>query len=168
LAMVLLSARSDADAVAARASPSPETVASAGAVAGSTPESASKALQWTTTSPRYHPAAFGAVVAAPLSVGGVVSTLMPSTVVEALLPAASTRVTGRAQSTTPESASSQANDTVPGAAYQPAALAARSADAATRGAVLSRLTETLAEALLPAASRAVPTTSWLAPSVKTS
>ncbi len=51
--------------------PSPTIVVSAGAVG--MPDSGSDAVQWTVTSPLYHPAVFGWVVGAPESSGAVVS-----------------------------------------------------------------------------------------------
>src|SRR6476646_2292144 len=76
-------------AVADRLSPSPVITESAGH-GPSSPESASLHVQWTVTSPLYQPFAFGAVVAAPVIVGAVSSTLMSATVEESLLSAAST------------------------------------------------------------------------------
>jgi hypothetical protein len=62
---------------------------SAGWVAESIPDSRSWPVQWIVTSPLYQPKAFGFVVAAPESVGGVRSMLMSFTVAVALLPALS-------------------------------------------------------------------------------
>src|SRR5262249_47594551 len=73
-----------------RSTPSPFTTLSAGAVA--MPESRSSASHSTVTSPLYQPAALGAVVAAPVSVGAVLSILMPLTAADALLPATSVAV----------------------------------------------------------------------------
>jgi hypothetical protein len=56
------------------------------------PDRASEAVQWIVTSPLYQPSAFGAAVAAPLSVGAVLSMLMPPTLVLALLSALSVAV----------------------------------------------------------------------------
>jgi hypothetical protein len=57
---------------AEKLSPSPEITASAGHAAAS-PEVASAHVQWIATSPEYQPFAFGPVVAAPLTDGGVAS-----------------------------------------------------------------------------------------------
>src|ERR671932_1863410 len=57
-----LPALSLAEALAPRALPSPVIVLSAGAVAGSTPDRPSWAVQWTVTLPVYQPAALAAVV----------------------------------------------------------------------------------------------------------
>src|SRR4051794_41553225 len=64
---------------------------SAGA-APSRPERASAAVHLTVTSRLYQPARFGSVVAAPLSVGAVLSTLIGPTVASLLLPAVSVAV----------------------------------------------------------------------------
>src|SRR4051794_36209259 len=92
-AEVLLPALSLTLAAAPRLSPSPVTVLSDGhAPAPAMPESLSPHVQLTVTLPLYQPSAFGCVVAAPDRLGAVSSTLMSSTVVEALLPAASVAV----------------------------------------------------------------------------
>ena len=61
----------------------------AGWVAGSMPDNPSSPVHAMLTSPWYQKALFGSVVAAPVSVGGVLSMLMWSTVVEFLFPATS-------------------------------------------------------------------------------
>src|SRR5690348_10468626 len=138
--VVELPARSVTVAEADRLSPSPVTVESAGHVP-SMPDRASEHVQWTTTSPRYHPPAFGWVVTAPVRTGLVLSMSMPPTVVESLLPARSVavpltdwfapweRVDALLQSAIPESPtwSAQENDTVTSALYQPLTSALRSA-----------------------------------------
>src|SRR5947207_11112560 len=126
------------------------------------PESASPQLQCTVTSSAYQPAPFGAVVGAPLMLGGVLSMLIGPTLVDAPLPAASAAVpltdwcapspssAGLAQPTMPDSASSQANVTFTTSRYQSAAFGARSGAPAIVGGVLStfRVAESLA--VLPA------------------
>src|SRR5262249_49439976 len=94
VAFLVLPALSGTDARAGRPAPSAVIVLSPGLVAGSTPETASSAVQWIGTSPLYQPPLplGGGAVAAPVSVGAVVSTLMPSTVVVAVLPALSVAV----------------------------------------------------------------------------
>src|SRR5438034_10630234 len=62
-AVLELPALSETLADAPRLSPSPVSTLSAGTVAGSTPESASSAVQWTVTSPLYQPFVFGLSVA---------------------------------------------------------------------------------------------------------
>ena len=102
------------------------------------PDRPSSAVQSTVTSPLYQPAALGAVVAAPSSVGAVLSMLMPSTVADAVLPATSVAVpvtfwpapsflsvvVAGEQSAMPESASSQSNDTTTSLLFQPKPFAA--------------------------------------------
>src|SRR5690348_8494995 len=75
-------------AVAERLLPSPVTTLSVGQVP-SMFDSASEQVQRTVTSPLYQPLPFGPVVGEPEIVGAVLSTLMPLTVVDAVLPAAS-------------------------------------------------------------------------------
>src|SRR5438034_11358780 len=87
------------------------------------PESASPQLQCTVTSSAYQPAPFGAVVGAPLVLGGVLSMLIGPTLVDAPLPAASAAVpltdwcppspsrARRAPAPMPDRAPSQANVT---------------------------------------------------------
>src|SRR5690348_13246968 len=87
-AAVVLPARSLIDASAARSSPSPLMVLSAGQ-GPARPDSASAQVQLTVTSPLYQPAALGAAVTTPLKVGSVRSTLMLFRVAPALFPAAS-------------------------------------------------------------------------------
>src|SRR5205823_1538007 len=65
---------------------------SAGAVDGSTPDSVSAGVQCTVTLALYQPAAFGDVVAAPVSEGATRSMLIPLTVVLAELSALSETV----------------------------------------------------------------------------
>ena len=81
---------SETPADAPRLSPSPVKTSFAGA--WSMPESASSGVQWIVTSPLYHPLSFGAVVAAPDSVGSVRSMSTSDTVAVAVLPALSTAV----------------------------------------------------------------------------
>ena len=77
------------------------------------------------------------------------------------------RVTGavRLPARTPDSASDTPNVTTTGVLFQPCAFAVGAWAPDTTGAVLSILTVTLAVAVLPALSRAVPETTWLLPSV---
>src|SRR2546421_3065969 len=89
VALDSLSARSETDAEADSADPSPLITLLAGHEPA-IPESASLHVQWIVTSPAYQPFPFGAVVGAPLIVGAVLSMLSGPTVVLALLPAAST------------------------------------------------------------------------------
>src|SRR5712691_2250004 len=76
-------------------------------------------------------------------------------------------VTGGGQTSTPERASVQVNETLTSVLFQPLPLAAGVAVAVTAGGVRSMLTVTLAEAVLPALSTAVRLTAWLAPSALT-
>src|SRR4051794_15954290 len=76
VAPVGLPALSLIDAPTDRSSASPVMVALAGTLPRM-PDSASLAVHLTLTSPLYQPAAFGPVVGAPLSVGAVLSTLIP-------------------------------------------------------------------------------------------
>ena len=71
--------------------PSVESTVSAGAGAAR-PERASAAVHLTVTGPLYQPAALGLLVAAALSVGAVLSTLMPDSVALPWLPATSVAV----------------------------------------------------------------------------
>src|SRR6266536_4173062 len=91
VAVVVLPALSDTEALAVRPLPSPLMVLSA-RTEPARPDSASDAVQWMVTLPWYQPAAFGAVVGAPLRVGATLSILMPLTVALALLSALSTAV----------------------------------------------------------------------------
>jgi hypothetical protein len=112
-------------------------------------------------------------------VGGVLSTSIPPSVAVAPLPAASfaapeafwsspsPSVSGPATCAMPESASVALKLTTTSPPYHPSAFAARSAAAATSGAVLSMLTDAGSVAVLPALSVAVPTTIWSSPSVDT-
>src|SRR5688572_340784 len=134
LAVAQLPARSQTVALAERLAPSPVTVLAAGQAPAS-PDSISEQVHWTTTSPLYQPLPFGAVVAVPLRLGAVLSTLMPATVAMALLPAASTAVPvadwpapspsvcGAVQVSMPESASAQVKVTVTSVFCQPLLLA---------------------------------------------
>jgi hypothetical protein len=90
------------------------------------------------TGPSYQPFALGAVVGAPVSVGAVLSTLIPLTVAVAVLPATSIAVpvtdwfapsstdTGAVQPPTamPEPPSVHVKDTVTSVLFQPAPFAA--------------------------------------------
>src|SRR4051794_14224546 len=87
--VVTLPALSETLAVTDWSSPSPCTGVSAGQ-SPSTPDRLSSQVQATVTSPLYHPAAFGSVVATPDRVGEVVSTLMCWIVAVAVLPTLST------------------------------------------------------------------------------
>src|SRR5689334_11471028 len=89
--LVGLPALSLTTAVAERFAPSPAIVLSAG-TAPSSPDSASDALQWIFTSPAYQPSGFGAVVAAPVRTGAVLSMLTPVTGLRAVLSALSVAV----------------------------------------------------------------------------
>ena len=125
-----------------------------------------------TEPPSYQPAALGEVVAAPLIVGAVLSMLIPATVVLALLPAlsvavpvadwaapAALRVIGLVQLAIPERTSEQRKLAVTSLLFQPLALAAGLRLPLIAGPVLSMLIpETVALALLPALSVAVPVT----------
>ena len=83
-------ALSDTVADALTLPPSAFSSESPGTVLASRPESASPAVHAMVTGWLYHPALFGAVVAAPVNVGGVVSTLMGCSVADAVFPAVST------------------------------------------------------------------------------
>src|SRR4051812_43705692 len=83
VALVWLPARSLTEALAERLMPSPVAVLSSGQVP-SMPDKASAQAQCMITSPLYHPAAFACVVAAPLSVGAVVSILISPMLIRAL------------------------------------------------------------------------------------
>ena len=138
VAVVRLPARSATDTgPATRSAPSPVSTVGSGRLAGSGPERPSWATQSSVTSPRYQPAASGAVVGSPTRVGGVRSMLIPSTVVLAVLPArsaaapgtlwsapASARVVPGSQAARPLSWSVQSNRTVTGSRCQPLAFAA--------------------------------------------
>ena len=163
-----LPARSLTDRVLVRFAPSPLIVVSTGTVAGSTPDSPSVAVQWIMTSPRYQPAAFGAVVGVPASVGAVLSMLIPETVVDALLSAVSVAVpdavwlapsedfvTGPVHDFTPDVPSVQLNVTTTLPLFHPFAFAAGVREPAIDGADLSTFTVTLPVALLPTRSLAV-------------
>src|SRR4051812_1975737 len=115
---------------APRLTPSPWMTVSSGRVAGSMPARASSAVQWTVTSPWYQPAAFGALVVAPIRFGLVRSMLMSLTTVVDALPALSTAspwtswpasslstVRPGEQLARPDSASEQANVTVTGVLF---------------------------------------------------
>src|SRR5207302_201331 len=128
-----------------------------------TPERASVQDQVTSTSPVCQPPSKEAV-----RTGAVLSTLMPVTVSEALLPAASVavpvadwsvpspRTFGAETVATPDSESSAVKCTVTSSLYQPAALTARSGAAVIVGLVLSMLTSAVLLAELPALSVAEP------------
>ena len=119
------------------------------------------------------------MVAAPASVGAVLSTLTPLTPALAVLPAASVAVPlalwpapspsvwAAAQFATPERLSAQMNITVTFPLFQPLPFAAGVRLAMIVGAVLSMLTVAGSACLLPALSSAVPVTSWPWPSVVT-
>src|SRR4029079_9015131 len=83
---VALLARSRTEVPAVRPVPSPSMVLSAGA-APSRPESAAAAGHVTVSASLYQPAQLGSVVAVPLRVGAVLSTLIGPTVTVSLLPA---------------------------------------------------------------------------------
>src|SRR4051794_13674385 len=167
-----LPALSLADSLAERLSPSPLTVVFAGQPP-SRPESASAQVQPMTTSPSYQPLALGPFVAAPVSVGAVLSTSMSVTPSLAVLPAASAAVPladwfapspsswPGGHLSTPESTSAQAKPTMTLASYQPLAFGARSADALMMGGVLSRRRTNWSSAELPALSSAAPATGLL-------
>src|SRR3954470_6460803 len=91
VAEVELPALSSTLSLALRLSPSPATSESAGQEPA-IPDNVSEHVQCTKTSWLYQPSSFGWVVTAPLMLGAVSSTLMPATLVEALLPAASVAV----------------------------------------------------------------------------
>src|SRR3954468_4159322 len=86
--VVWLPALSVTVAVAERLSPAPLMRLSAGQ-SPAMPDSVSEQLQCTVTSPLYQPLPFGAVVAAPVRVGAVLSMLMGLIVALWLLPASS-------------------------------------------------------------------------------
>src|SRR5436305_3378864 len=123
-------ARSATLCEADKLSPSPVTVESPGQ-APLMPERSSWHVHCTRTSSRYQPAAFGAVVGAPVSAGAVSSTLIPVTAASSVFPAASTAVpvtdcaapspsvTGPVQDATPERASSPDKWAVTCARYDP-------------------------------------------------
>src|SRR5262249_7975331 len=185
LASVWLSALSLTEALAVRPMPSPVIVLSTGSA--TTPDNASAAVQWMVTSPLYQPAAFDAVVGAPLSDGAVSSTLMPLSLTLAVLPAASAtvrltlwlapspNVCVPGQISIPDGVIPAAGDgslqvklRTTSALYQPFALGARSRATLIVGAVLSVLTVGGSVARLPALSNVMPVTGWSLPSVVTS
>ena len=148
--------------------------------APSRPERASEAVQCDGDVAAYQPAAFGLVVAAPLSDGAVVSTSMSATVSlagvagivgrgarDGLALALAEHLRGRDRRRCRRARRSARKETVTSPSYQPAALAARSAEPLTLGAVLSRFTIAGSVAVLPALSVAVPVTSWASPSSAT-
>src|SRR5262249_24437428 len=122
------------------------------------------------TLPLYQEFAFGALVAAPVMVGGVSSTLRCCAVAVSPLPAESTAVPialwsapspmvrGAVHTAIPESASSHVYATLTSALYQPFWFATRSASHVIDGLVLSTLTIAVSPAELPALSVAVPST----------
>ena len=124
------------------------------------------------TSPWYQPFAFGAVVGAPVIVGAVSSTSIPSTFAVSLLPAASTAVpvadcpapspkfTGVVHDAIPERESEHTKLTATSRLYQPFAFGSRPGAPEIVGFVLSTLTLAVSVALFPALSTAVPTTGW--------
>src|SRR5439155_21616306 len=125
---------------APRFDPSPTTRVSAGWVAGSTPDSASSAIQWMVTSSLYHPAALGAVVATPVRLGGVRS-MLACTVAWLVLPATSSAspttawfapssvsVVSPEQDFTPDSSSEHWKLTVTSELFHPKPLGAGEAD----------------------------------------
>src|SRR5688572_4477435 len=137
---------------APRSAPSPVTVESAGALAGSIPDRPSWPVQWIVTSSRYQPAALPGVAGAPVSVGGVRSMLIPSTVAWAELPALSTAVpvadwpepslasvVAPLQPAMPDSASLQSNVTSTAPSFQPKPLAAGEREPVIDGAMPSIL-----------------------------
>src|SRR5207249_1423353 len=121
--------------------------------------------------PSYQPAAMGEVVAAPLIVGAVLSMLIPETVVLALLPALSVAVpvddwpvpsasvASAEELLVPEEVSAELEGTVVTLLFHPPAAGEVVGVPLIVGAVLSMLIpETVALALLPALSVAVPVT----------
>ena len=143
------------------------------------PEPESAQVKFTVTFELFHPLALGAGDATAVIVGGVLS-IFTDTVAEDVLPALSVTdpVTGVMPSVVtvtaagqvparPESASEQVKVTVTLELFQPLALAAGDCAAVMTGGVLSRLTVTLAVAVFPAVSVAVPEMTWFAPSVLT-
>src|SRR4051812_40676967 len=176
-AVVLLPALSATVAVSLRPLPSPVMLLLVGAEA--TPERSSAAVQSILTSPLYQPLPFAATVGLPVSVGAVLSTLIPPTVVLAELPAASTAVPSRdwlvpspnvlsaVTLSMPDRRSLPSNDAVTSVLFQPASLAAGVRLPVMVGLVLSRLTVAGSVAVLPALSVAVPMTGWSLPSVET-
>ena len=166
VAVALFPARSDTDADAVCAVPSPVIVVSAGASPAS-PDTASAAVQWIGTSPAYQPSGPGPVTGAPERVGGSVSTLMPLTVAVDVLPALSTAVpvtdwpaplsdtvVAPGQLRIPDTVSEQVKFTVTGPSFQPAAFGAGNRDPVITGEPLSSLTVTEPVLVLPTASLA--------------
>src|SRR5438477_5633980 len=146
-------------------SPSPSPViVFAGGQAPATPESASAHVHSTVTSSWYQPASLGLVVGAPLSVGGVVSTLISCSDVLAVLSALSVavpvadwcapspNVCGPAHDAMPDVSSVQLKFTVTLALCQPLAFGALFDPAVIVGAVLSMLTVAVSVVALPALS----------------
>jgi hypothetical protein len=149
---LVLPALSVAEALDVSPLPSPLMIVSTGLVV---PDKASVAVQWTVTSPRYQPAAFGLVVGAPDSPGATLSMLMPPTVVLAALSALSVTepvtdwfarlvvsVVGAEEDLTPDVASPGVKETVTSVLFQPFAFAAGVREPMIVGAVLSSLTTT--------------------------
>src|SRR4051812_11395717 len=178
VAPLVFPALSLTDAPADRSSPSPVTVLFAGAFP-SMPDSASLADHVTVTSPLYQPLPFGAVVAAPLSSGSVLSTLTPVMLNRSLsLSAASVAVPpalwfspsptvlAAGQERTPESPSwsAQVNVAVTSDVNQPFSFARVDSAPVSVGLVLSTFTVVSSVAELPALSVAVPWTLCAAPS----
>ena len=144
-----------------------------------TPEVVSLHSKRMVTLVSFQPSAPGGGEIEPTMVGGVLSMLsvavavapLPARSVAAPLtfwsPPSVVAVTGGGQATTPESASLQAKLTVTSPEFQPLALAAGNREAISEGDVLSTLSVTLAVAVLPAWSLAVPVMTCSAPSVST-
>jgi hypothetical protein len=140
------------------------------------PESASEQVKLTVAlGPKIIPFAFGAGETVALITGGVSSIfsvievlpLKPATSVtvpEAVWFAPSVlTVCGCGQLVTGEADGVHWNVTVTGVLFQPAALAAGAAVAVMLGGAVSRFTTTVAVAVLPAISVAVPEIFWFAP-----
>src|SRR4051794_5626483 len=179
VAAVALPALSVTDAPAERLLPSPVMVLSAGAAPSPVrPDRASPAAQWTVTSPLYQLLPFGAVVAEPLSVGAVVSTLTPVmvngsltlsaasvAVPPALWSAPSPSVLPAGQERRPDrpSWSAQVTVTSTSALNHPSAFGSADRLPVTVGLVLSTFTVVSSVAVLPALSAAVPWTFCAAP-----
>ena len=146
------------------------------------PEPESVHVKCTATGPWCHPFAFGAGVSAATIAGAVWSILMaplrkvptrPATsaawpVAERLLPSvASVMGAVRVPGAMPDSASVAEKVTVTGPLFQPLTFGGGAAAAVTTGLVLSTLRVTLALAVFPDLSVAVPETTCPAPSVLT-
>lgn len=168
MTLAVLPARSTAVAVTDWSAPSPVRTRSAGQIA--MPDSASEHVKWTVGAARYQPAAFLSPITVAAMSGTVVSMLMSSTVAVAVVPAPLTAVpetlwlaasvvtvTGSGQVLIPDCVSLQVNVTVTGPLFQPSPLAGVRT-AVMSGLVLSMLTVTVTELLLPALSTAVPVT----------